>query len=142
MNEVAIDPRLSMTEPIVVFELALEPSPGPDVQCTMHRYPIPRLADALTGLEVLARDPKRGAHAIQSVRVRIMGDTVYEVNGTDDGESLRVPLHLNLLKLGYHSAEVEVVGEDVEVIGSFKMIKDIEERRRMATSGPLFGVIV
>ena len=113
------------SEPRVAFDLVLEPKTTVE---SVHTYSFPRSGDLVTGLDVRGR-------CVTDARLDIMGQTVYSAAGAG-----AVPLRINLLKLGYHTAEVHVTGEDVTVTATYELIASLEERRRIATSSALYSI--
>ena len=98
----------------------------------MYIYTVPPNGDLVTRITV------RGS-AIRKVCVEMMGEVVHtntRFHPTDT--SVEIPVHINMMRLGYHRATIQVEGSDVDVTITFKLLSDDTERRRIATSEPLF----
>ena len=113
--------------PEVYFDQALVPT-------TNNTYTVPPNGDLVTRLTV------RGS-VIRKICVEMMGEVVYtstEFDPTD--KNAEIPLRINMMRLGYHRATIHVTGSDVGVTITFKLLSDDSERRRIATSEPLFTI--
>ena len=115
-------------EPEVEFDQPLVPTGTAN---DTHTFTVPPDGDVVTLLTV------QGS-AIRNVRVEIMGATVYEGAGGDP--PVRVPVRINLMRLGYHRATVHVTGADVRATATFKLFADDAERRRIATTEEPFAL--
>jgi hypothetical protein len=68
-----------------------------------------------------------------------MGEVVFAITKFHpNSTSVEIPVHINMMRLGYHCATIQVKGSDVDVTITFKLLSDDTERRRIATSEPLF----
>ena len=113
--------------PEAEFDQALVPTST----YAVHTYAVPPDGDLVTLLTV------QGS-AIRHVCVKIMDATVY--SNADPATLVEIPARINLMRLGYHRAIIQVTGADVRVTATFKILSDIEERRRIATSEMLFAL--
>ena len=98
----------------------------------VHTYAVPPDGDLVTLLTV------QGS-AIRRVCVKIMDATVY--SSEDPATLVEIPVRINLMRLGYHRAIVQVTGADVRVTATFKLLSDDAERRRIATTEMLFALL-
>ena len=97
----------------------------------VYMYTVPPNGDLVTLLTV------RGS-AIREVSVKMLGEVVH----TSTDTPAEIPVFINLLRLGYHRATIKVTGADVGVTITFKLLSDIAERRRIATTEPFFTTCI
>lgn len=118
--------------PEVDFNQALVPTSTTN---DVYMYTVPPNGDLVTLLTV------RGS-AIREVSVNIMGVVHTRTRFLPTDTTAEIPVRINLLRLGYHRATIEVTGADVGVTITFKLLYDIAERRRIATSEPFFTTCI
>ncbi len=112
----------------VDFNQALFPTSMRDI----HTYTVPPNGDLVTRLTV------RGSE-IRKVCVEMMGVVVYMITKFHPTDTIvEIPVRINMMRLGYHRVTIQVIGSDVDVMITFRLLSDDTERRRIATSEPLF----
>jgi hypothetical protein len=69
----------------------------------------------------------------------MMGVVVYMITKFHPTDTIvEIPVRINMMRLGYHRVTIQVIGSDVDVMITFRLLSDDTERRRIATSEPLF----
>jgi hypothetical protein len=115
--------------PEVDFDNALVPT---NTRKDIYTYTVPPNGDLVTRLTV------RGS-AIRKVCVEMMGAAVYTSTRFHPTDKIaEIPVRINMMRLGYHRTSIQVTGSDVDVTATFTLLSDDTERRRIATSEPLF----
>jgi len=71
---------------------------------------------------VVTRVTVRGS-AIRKVCVEIMGEVVFAIiKFHPTPTSVEIPVHINMMRLGYHCARIQVEGLDVDVTITYKLL--------------------
>jgi hypothetical protein len=120
-------------EPEVVFDQTILPTRIIDthIDTPIYTYEVPPHGDIVTWLSVQGLE-------IRHVCVKIMGSIVYADDVLHTDTIMNIPVMINLLRLGYHRARIQVTGTDVNVMVTFKLFSDDMERRRIATCDALY----